>query len=363
MKEFSYGNFKLPANLIAQKPLQKRTKSKLLILKKDQQKPSHKYFNDIVDYFNKGDALVLNNTKVFPARLFAKKEATGGKIELLLSRKLKNNCWLALISANKTPAPGTKFIIDSGSTDKIRGTILERYQKEPGAFKVLFSTEHILQFALANGNIPLPPYIKRIPTLLDQDRYQTVFAQEKKQKSVAAPTAGLHFDHDLIEKLKQKGVNIVEITLHVGPGTFLPIHNGDIGKHKMHGERWSISSSAAKKLNAVKKAGNRIVAVGTTALRTLETAMIKSLKKEQGIFTQDQGISKLFIKTPFDFRAADALITNFHLPNTTLLLLVAAIVGQEKLLQLYQEAIKEKYRFFSYGDACLFEINNKKNSI
>ncbi len=347
MSSLSEFDFALPAHLIAQRPAANRTDSRLLVFQKEMPTPKHANFKNLIDYLNPGDALVLNNTKVIPARFFGFKTTTGGKVEILLSRVLPDGTWIALISSKRALQINSEITIGKDLTAKI----LAKVNDEPGAYHISF-TEDILARADELGQIPLPPYIERTCDENDKERYQTVFADPCQNQAVAAPTAGLHFDQDLLNKIAEKGVHLVHVTLHVGPGTFLPIRTDNLDEHKMHAEPWSITKEAAQIISTVKQEGGRVIAVGTTSVRVLETAATQSNELLQA----GSGLTRLFIRPGFHFQIVDAFVTNFHLPKTTLLFLVAAAIGRERLLEAYQEAIQKEYRFFSYGDACLFDV-------
>ncbi len=337
----------LPEDLIAQTPLETRSNSKLMILKSDGE-VSHKNFYNIVDYLNPGDALVINDTKVIPARLIGLKEVTNAVIELLLLKDLGNNIWECLAKPQKRLHIDTIISFGNG--------ILKAKVKEilnDGITKVELLYDGILMEILDElGAMPLPPYIHE--KLEDKDRYQTVYA--KNYGSSAAPTAGLHFTEELLNELEEKGVNIVHITLHVGLGTFRPVSVDDVTKHQMHSEHYIMTEDAANKLNEVKANGKRIIAVGTTSTRTLETIMSNNEK-----FVPCSGDTSIFIYPGYKFKAIDALITNFHLPKSTLVMLVSAFSSKENILNAYKIAVDNKYRFFSFGDAMYIEKNNKTN--
>lgn len=337
----------LPEDLIAQTPLETRSNSKLMILKTNGE-VSHKNFYNIVDYLNPGDALVINDTKVIPARLIGLKEVTNAVIELLLLKDLGNNIWECLAKPQKRLHIDTIISFGNG--------ILKAKVKEilnDGITKVELLYDGILMEILDElGAMPLPPYIHE--KLENKDRYQTVYA--KNYGSSAAPTAGLHFTEELLNELEEKGVNIVHITLHVGLGTFRPVSVDDVTKHQMHSEHYIMTEDAANKLNEVKANGKRIIAVGTTSTRTLETIMSNNEK-----FVPCSGDTSIFIYPGYKFKAIDALITNFHLPKSTLVMLVSAFSSKENILNAYKIAVDNKYRFFSFGDAMYIEKNNKTN--
>ena len=331
-------NYDLPEALIAQTPLKNRSESKLMVLDKKTGKIEHKHFFDIIDYLNKGDVLVLNDTKVIPARLIGEKEETGAVIELLLLKNREDNIWECLAKPVKRLKIGT--IITFGQ-DKLKAKVLEILDE--GIIHVQMLCEGIFYEILNElGQMPLPPYIKT--KLEDKNRYQTVYA--KNIGSAAAPTAGLHFTNELLKKIKAKGITILYITLHVGLGTFRPVVVEDVTKHEMHSEFYSMDKKTAQTLNQAKKEGRKIIAVGTTTVRTLETIMAKYQE-----FKECSGETKIFIYPGFEFKAIDNLITNFHLPKSTLLMLVSALASKEIILNAYKEAVQNNYRFFSFGDA------------
>ncbi|MGP4071403.1 tRNA preQ1(34) S-adenosylmethionine ribosyltransferase-isomerase QueA [Piscibacillus sp. B03] len=334
-------NFELPEELIAQTPLENRSSSRLMVLNREEESINHRHFYNIVDYFEPGDCLVLNNTKVMPARLFGEKEDTGGKVELLLLTQLKGDEWEVLVKPAKKVKVGTRLTFGNGLL-KAECTGL----KEHGGRTVRFEYSGIFLEVLDQlGEMPLPPYIKE--QLDDRDRYQTVYAEEVG--SAAAPTAGLHFTEDLLDKIKAKGVHIAYITLHVGLGTFRPVQVDNIEEHDMHAEFYQMTQDTANLLNEVKQSNNKIVAVGTTSVRTLETIA----RDENGTFKETSGWTDIFIYPPYQFKAIDAMITNFHLPKSTLIMLVSAFANQDYILKAYNEAVDERYRFFSFGDAML----------
>ncbi|MFD2637584.1 tRNA preQ1(34) S-adenosylmethionine ribosyltransferase-isomerase QueA [Piscibacillus salipiscarius] len=334
-------DFDLPEELIAQTPLEDRASSRLMVLNRHQETIDHKHFYDILDYLKSGDCLVLNNTKVMPARLFGEKEETGGKVELLLLTQLENDEWEVLVKPAKKVKVGTKLSFGDGLL-KAECTGI----KEHGGRMIRFEYEGIFLEVLDQlGEMPLPPYIKE--QLDDQDRYQTVYAEEVG--SAAAPTAGLHFTEELLEQIKAKGVKIAYITLHVGLGTFRPVQVDNIKEHDMHAEFYHMTQETAQLLNQIKQNDGKIVAVGTTSVRTLETIA----RDEQGEFKEKSGWTDIFIYPSFQFKAIDAMITNFHLPKSTLIMLVSAFSNREFILRAYEEAVSERYRFFSFGDAML----------
>lgn len=343
VKDFDYH---LPKNLIAQTPLKERSTSRLLVMERNTGDIEHKRFTDIIDYLIPGDVLVINDTKVIPARLIGEKIDTKATIELLLLKELENNCWECLSRPFKRLHVGSK--IEFGNFLLI-AEVIEK--KEEGIVIVRFEYQGIfLEILNKLGEMPLPPYIHE--KLEEKDRYNTVYA--KNPGSAAAPTAGLHFTDDLLQQLQNKGVIIVKITLHVGLGTFRPVETEDVTKHHMHSEFYQMNKDAAEILNLAKKEKRRIIAVGTTSTRTLETIMHTYHE-----FKECQGNTNIFIYPGFEFQAIDGLITNFHLPKSTLVMLVSAFSKKEYVLKAYQEAIKEKYRFFSFGDA-MFITTKKK---
>jgi len=332
--------FHLPEELIAQHPLEERTNSRLMVLNRKNGEIRHKHFYDILDYLNPGDTLVLNDTRVIPARLIGEKEGTGGKIELLLLKRTGDDLWECLSKPGKKAKPKARFSFGEG---KLIGEIQEVL--ENGNRIVKFSYDGLFENVLDElGQMPLPPYIHEI--LEDRERYQTVYS--RKKGSAAAPTAGLHFTQQLLEEIKKKGVNIAYLTLHVGLGTFRPVKVENIEEHDMHSEFYIISRENAEIINETKKRGNRVIPVGTTSTRTLETVGDKN-----GMVKESSGWTNIFIYPGYKFKVADALITNFHLPESTLIMLVSALAGQKEVMKAYNEAVKEKYRFFSFGDAML----------
>lgn len=331
-------DYELPKELIAQTPLKNRSESKLLVMDRVTGALEHKHFYDIIDYLNKGDALVINDTKVIPARIIGVKEETGAVIELLLLKDEVGDTWECLAKPQKRLKVGTIITFGNGELKaKVRET------REEGITIVDLIYDGILMEILEHlGTMPLPPYIHE--KLKDQDRYQTVYA--KNYGSAAAPTAGLHFTTELLDKIKAKGIAIVHVTLHVGLGTFRPVNVEDVTKHIMHTEHYIVTKEAADKLNKIKANGGKIIAVGTTSVRTLETVISKNDK-----FVPSNDDTNIFIYPGFTFKAIDGLITNFHLPKSTLVMLVSAFSSKENIMNAYQEAIKHNYRFFSFGDA------------
>ncbi|WP_069649386.1 tRNA preQ1(34) S-adenosylmethionine ribosyltransferase-isomerase QueA [Caloranaerobacter ferrireducens] len=334
--------FDLPEELIAQFPIEKRDSSRLMVLDKKTGAIEHKEFKDIIDYLNEGDCLVLNDTRVIPARLFGQKEKTGGKIEFLLLNRIEKDKWEVLVKPGKRARVGTTFIFGDGI---LKADVLEI--GEEGIRIVEFKYDGIFEEVLDRlGEVPLPPYIKE--KLEDRERYQTVYS--KKEGSAAAPTAGLHFTEELLEKIREKGVEIVYITLHVGLGTFRPVKVDKLDEHKMHSEFFEVSEEAANTINEIKKKGGKIIAVGTTTTRTLESS-----SNNEGFVVPKKGSTDIFIYPGYKFKVIDKLITNFHLPESTLIMLVSALAGRENVLRAYNIAVKEKYRFFSFGDAMLIK--------
>ena len=339
-KEFKKSDFyfDLPQELIAQDPLEERSSSRLLILDKETGQTEHHIFHEIINYLQPGDCLVLNNTKVIPARLMGVREDTGAAVEVLLLKRKKNDIWETLVKPGKKARPGMKLVFGDGV---LRAEVLEIV--EEGNRLIQFSYEGIFEEVLDKlGEMPLPPYITH--KLNDKNRYQTVYA--KYEGSAAAPTAGLHFTRALLEQIEKKGVEIAYVTLHVGLGTFRPVKAENILEHHMHSEYYQVSEEAAQKINKAKESGHRVICVGTTSCRTIESAA-----DENGKLIECCGDTEIFIYPGYRFKVLDALITNFHLPESTLLMLVSALAGRENVLHAYEEAIKEKYRFFSFGDA------------
>ncbi len=388
VKDFYY---ELPQELIAQDPLEDRSSSRLLVLKKGNGEVEHTSFRHIIDYLEPGDCLVLNNTKVIPARLFGEREGTGGKVELLLLKRRENDVWETLVKPGKKARPGTKILFGGGLlTGEVQDIV------EDGNRLVKFSYEGIFEEILDKlGQMPLPPYITH--KLLDKNRYQTVYAKE--EGSAAAPTAGLHFTPELLAQIREKGISIAEVTLHVGLGTFRPVKTEQVQDHHMHFEFYQISEEAAGIINETKRRGGRVVCVGTTSCRTVESAArdLKAKRQQEGMLAQNgevrerileeglpaqngevregvleeglpsqsgnmrtgdvvqagSGWTDIFIYPGYQFQVLDALITNFHLPESTLVMLVSALAGREQVLRAYRIAVEEKYRFFSFGDAML----------
>ncbi|MEJ7535740.1 tRNA preQ1(34) S-adenosylmethionine ribosyltransferase-isomerase QueA [Staphylococcus hominis] len=337
VEEFYYH---LPESLIAQTPLKNRDQSRLLVLGRKTGNIAHKHFTDIMDYFETGDTLVLNDTRVMPARLFGLKEETGAKVEMLMLTRIEDNDWEVLLKPAKRIKVGNTLSFGNG---KIIAECIKELEQGGRIMRLHF--EGILEERLDElGEMPLPPYIKE--RLDDPDRYQTVYAKENG--SAAAPTAGLHFTDELLQKIKDKGVNIAFITLHVGLGTFRPVSVEDINDHEMHSEYYQMTKETADILNKTKENGHRIISVGTTSTRTLET-----IRRDHEQFVATSGWTDIFIYPGFEYKAIDGLITNFHLPKSTLVMLVSAFSSREYILNAYKEAVKLKYRFFSFGDAML----------
>mgnify|MGYP003106283450 CR=1 FL=1 len=335
VKDFYYD---LPQELIAQDPLEDRSSSRLMVLDKITGEVEHRHFKDITEYLRPGDCLVINNTKVIPARLYGVKEGTEAKIEILLLKRKENDIWETLVKPGKKCKIGTKIVFGEGI---LTGEVVDIV--EEGNRLIQFHYEGIFEEILDRlGQMPLPPYITH--QLQDKNRYQTVYA--KYDGSAAAPTAGLHFTPELLQQVRDMGVEIAEVTLHVGLGTFRPVKETDVLKHHMHSEFYKIEQSEADKINKAKKEGHRVIAVGTTSTRTLESAA-----DENGFLTEKSGWTEIFIYPGYQFKMIDALITNFHLPESTLVMLVSALAGREHVLAAYETAVEEKYRFFSFGDA------------
>ena len=334
--------YDLPQELIAQDPLEDRSSSRLLHLNRETGAIEHTDFKHIINYLRPGDCLVINDTRVIPARLYGEKEGTGAVIEILLLKRRENDIWECLVKPGRKARPGAVIIFGKGI---LRGEILDVV--EEGNRLIQFQYEGIFEEILDQlGEMPLPPYITH--KLKDQTRYQTVYA--KNDGSAAAPTAGLHFTKELMEQVTEMGVKIAHVTLHVGLGTFRPVKVDDVENHHMHSEFYVVEEDQAKLINDTKKAGGRIIAVGTTSCRTLESAT-----DDQGILQAKSGWTEIFIYPGYKFKILDCLITNFHLPESTLLMLVSALAGKDKIMAAYEEAVKERYRFFSFGDAMFIE--------
>lgn len=339
VKDYDYD---LPEELIAQDPLEDRSSSRLMVLDRQTGDVEHRHFTDILEYLHPGDCLVINNTKVIPARLFGVKEDTQAKIEVLLLKRKENDIWETLVKPGKKAKPGTKLVFGDGLlTAEVVDVV------EEGNRLIQFHYDGIFEEILDQlGQMPLPPYITH--QLKDKNRYQTVYA--KYDGSAAAPTAGLHFTKELLQKVKDMGVDIAEVTLHVGLGTFRPVKVENVLDHHMHSEFYMVSQEAADKINRAKENRHRVIAVGTTSTRTLEAAA-----DENGRLHETSGWTEIFIYPGYQFKVIDALITNFHLPQSTLVMLVSALAGREHVLHAYEIAVKERYRFFSFGDAMLIQ--------
>ena len=343
-------DYELPQELIAQTPAEKRDFSRLMVVHRDSGEVEHKHFYDILDYLKAGDCLVLNNSKVLPARLYGRKEGTGANIEFLLIKRIEGDTWETMVRPGKRLKPGDAV---SFSDDKLFRAVVKDYG-EDGTRIVEFEYEGIFLERLEElGKMPLPPYIERDNNSEDKDRYQTVYA--KNEGSVAAPTAGLHFTPELLEKAKAKGVKLAYVTLHVGIGTFRPVKVENIEEHHMHFEEYFIDEETANTINDTIKAGGRIVSVGTTSTRTVESAAIYDKECGKYLVKAGHGSTGIFIYPGYEFKIIGALITNFHLPKSTLLMLISALYNREDILRVYRIAVEEKYRFFSYGDAMFIE--------
>ena len=335
-------NLEVPDKLIAKHPSKKRDECKLMVLNRKDKTIEHKKFKDLASYFKKGEVLVLNNTQVYPARLYAKKDKSDAKVEVFLLRELANNLWEAMVKPARKVRIGNKLILSKDiSCDVIDNTV-----SGGRVLRFDYNEKELYNFIDNNGFCPLPPYIDRKPIESDKNNYQTVYAEERG--SVAAPTAGIHFTKPLIKKIEKKGVQIATITLHIGLGTFKPILVEDLTRHNMDSEYYSVPPETATLINAAKSKRKKITVVGTSAVRTLETVVVSGFQ-----ITAKQGWTDKFIYPPYDFKMCDCLITNFHQPKSTLMMLVAALAGKELILKAYKEAIKKKYNFYSYGDSML----------
>jgi S-adenosylmethionine:tRNA ribosyltransferase-isomerase len=349
--KLSHFKYDLPDELIAQFPPEERDQSRLMVVDRATGKIEHKIFKDLLDYFDDGDTFIFNNTKVFPARLYGNKEKTGAQIEVFLLRELNSDTklWDVLVDPARKIRVGNKlYFADDKGNDLLVAEVVDNTTSRGRTIRFFFDgTDEQFKDALKQlGTMPLPKYITRSPDKVDFDRYQTVYAKEVG--AVAAPTAGLHFSKELLKRLELKGANLAEVTLHVGLGTFRGIDVEDLSKHKMDAEYYSISDAAANTVNTAKEADKRICAVGTTSMRTIESSV-----SAQGFLKPSSGWTNLFIYPPYDFSIANSMITNFHLPKTSLIIMVAAFGGYDLIMEAYHEAVKEKYRFFSYGDAML----------
>ena len=335
-------NYELPESLIAQHPYDKRDEARLMVLDKTNENIEHKVFKDVIDYLNPGDCLVINNTKVIPARLYGKKD-TGANVEFLLLKRIEGDIWESIVRPGSKLKTGAKVIFGDGL---LKATILEVL--ENGNRKVEFEYNGIFNEILDQiGLMPLPPYITEA-TREDNEKYQTVYA--KHDGSAAAPTAGLHFTEELLQKIKEKGIEVANVTLHVGIGTFRPVKVENVEEHEMHSEHYYIKKEDAEKINRAKQNGNRVIAVGTTSCRVLE-----SVADDNGIVKEVEGDTSIFIYPGYKFKCIDSLITNFHLPESTLIMLVSSLAGKDFIMRAYEEAVNEKYKFFSFGDAMIIK--------
>lgn len=335
-------NYELPKELIAQHPYDKRDEARLMVLDKKSKTIEHKVFKDVIDYLNPGDCLVINNTKVIPARLYGKKD-TGANVEFLLLKRLENDCWEAMVRPGNKLKPGSKVIFGDGL---LKATVLEVL--EGGNRKVEFEYNGIFNEILDQiGLMPLPPYITEA-SREDNEKYQTVYA--KYEGSAAAPTAGLHFTEELLEQIKKKGIEVANVTLHVGIGTFRPVKVETVEEHEMHTEHYYIKKEDADKINKAKENGHKVIACGTTSCRVLE-----SVADDKGLVKEVEGDTSIFIYPGYKFKCIDSLITNFHLPESTLIMLVSTLAGKDFIMNAYNEAVKERYKFFSFGDAMIIK--------
>lgn len=345
-------DYNLPEELIAQTPAEKRDFSRLLVVHRNDGTVEHKHFYDIIDYLKEGDCLVLNNSKVLPARLYGVKDGTGAKIEFLLIKRIEGDTWETMVRPGKRMKPGDSVSFHTEGGKKLRATVKD--YSEDGTRIVEFEYDGIFMERLEElGEMPLPPYIERGNNSEDKDRYQTVYCKE--EGSVAAPTAGLHFTEELLEKARNKGVKIAYVTLHVGIGTFRPVKVEKIEDHHMHFEEYFVEEEAAKTINDTILAGGRIVSVGTTSTRTVESAAAFDEASGKYLVQAGSGSTGIFIYPGYEFKIIKSLITNFHLPKSTLLMLISALYNREDILRVYDIAVKEQYRFFSYGDAMFIE--------
>lgn len=350
-------DYYLPEELIAQKPADRRDCSRLLVVHRDTGRTEHRHFYDIIDYLKAGDCLILNNSKVLPARLYGVKEKTGAKVEFLLIKRIEGDTWETMVRPGRKLKPGDIVVF---SQEPLLKATIKDFGTD-GTRIVEFEYDGVFMERLEEiGSMPLPPYIERSSDSEDRDRYQTVYCRE--EGSVAAPTAGLHFTEELLRKAEDKGVELVYVTLHVGIGTFRPVKCENIEEHTMHFEEYSISEESAEAINRAKREGRRIISVGTTSTRTVESAAyfdgnVQTADGKAGCWQvkSGEGSTGIFIYPGYEFRIIDSLITNFHLPKSTLLMLISALYDREKILEVYDEAVREKYRFFSYGDAMFIE--------
>ncbi len=335
--------YDLPEELIAQVPIEPRNASRMMVLDKNNGKIEHKHFYDLIDLLNENDCLILNDTRVIPARIYGVKEQTGAVVEFLLVSQKENNVWECLCKPGKRAKIGTKFSFGNG---KLIGEIVDINEEDGNRFVKFYCSGNIYAVLDEIGSMPLPPYIRE--KLEDKERYQTVYSRELG--SAAAPTAGLHFTPEMLEDIKAKGVKIGYVTLHVGLGTFRPVKVDDVTKHNMHSEHYIMPKETADLINETKKSGGRVISVGTTSCRTLESVAVKN-----GCICEDEDDTSIFIYPGYEFKCIDALITNFHLPESTLIMLVSAFAGFDNIMNAYNTAVKEKYRFFSFGDAMFIE--------
>lgn len=335
--------YDLPEELIAQTPVEPRDSSRLMILNKETGEIEHRIFRDLVEYLNPGDCLILNNTRVIPARIYGVKEETGAVVEFLLLNQRENNIWECLCKPGKRAKIGTKFSFGEG---KLIGEVIDINEEDGNRFVKFTCEDNIYTVLDEIGAMPLPPYIKE--KLEDKERYQTVYSKELG--SAAAPTAGLHFTPEMLDKIQKMGVNIGYVTLHVGLGTFKPVKVDDVTKHHMHTEHYIMPKETAELINKTKEAGKRVISVGTTSCRTLESVATKN-----GCICEDEDDTSIFIYPGYEFKCIDALVTNFHLPESTLIMLVSALAGYDNVLNAYKTAVNEKYRFFSFGDAMFIQ--------
>lgn len=345
-------DYKLPEELIAQKPQKDRDKCRLMVLRRKDNSIEHRHFFDILEYLKEGDCLLLNDSKVIPARLYGIKEGTGARVEFLLIKRIEGDTWETMVRPGKRLKPGDSVVFSDEDGKKLRAEILD--YGEDGTRIVKMEYDGILMERLEEiGSMPLPPYISRPSNDEDKDDYQTVYCHE--EGSVAAPTAGLHFTTDLLEKAKQKGVKIAFVTLHVGIGTFRPVKCETIEEHHMHFEEYSVSEETAEIVNETVLSGGRVISVGTTSTRTAESAACFDEKSGKYLLKAGSGCTDIFIYPGYEFKIIESLITNFHLPKSTLMMLVSALYDREHILKAYDEAVREEYRFFSYGDAMFIE--------